>query len=153
MPWQRGDIWEVTIFWKINPLKGQAFSLSNHNHFCELWWCNILSFLTMIHCKEPSLLGNKVNKKRSPFQFYNYIVFHNISRNWTSSETVSLRHHTEHGIIFAPITLLDKGEISPHALLTLSNPNHWAELWPNDSVQWLHRTKRQLNHYCHTTTD
>lgn len=41
--------------------------------------------------------------KLSASQFQNTPVFLSVRRNWTS--TVSLRHHAEHGIIFAPITL------------------------------------------------
>lgn len=43
--------------------------------------------------------------KLSASQFQNTPVFLSMMRNWTSSKTVSLRHHAEHGIIFAPITL------------------------------------------------
>ena len=69
---------------------------------------------------------------RFSVQFHSGIRLHNLSRNVTSSKTVSPRHHTEPGIISALIILLAQGETAPHAPLTPSPPN----------------TRDKVRHYC-----
>lgn len=93
---------------------------------------------TGMHCEESSFTDNQMSKNTPLSSFITVLCFR-IQGKLNSRRNSSPRHHTEHRIIFAPITLLEKGEISPHSPLTVYNPICWAE-----TALWLQRTQVSL---------